>query len=177
MKQYLIKITVACLLMIFVFTACKQEAKEVTPIKLSEQVLPASENNSECPGCQNCVHYIRCLDKKGLLPTWVYDEDGNRSYSNAECLEGKKKFINTQTPCVGCVVVMDNSLDPHAGHVAYVSDVRRVWRGLYVLKIKEGNYNGRCNNRKIYSVDSEIHGYQNPKIPLVKKMYANCSRQ
>lgn len=152
MKHLLLSsLALACL---FLFS-CQRD----TPITASEDFSEAEfidENLAEgsflecatSQNCGNCVFYAACRMGQGFPGGGLWT------------LEDKCGFINSNTPQVGYVAVIDAY--GTIGHVAYVSYVS--YDGQYIY-LQEGGWNGGCNYRSVSVNDASIVGYYNPSQP------------
>lgn len=97
----------------------------------------------------NCVKWVRCA----RVPSLPYGLD---------TLADKKKIINSYTPAVGSVAVMDIYGD--VGHLAYVAAVFTDSSGNVMIRVEEANYDA-CQityNRTGTPGAMKVVGYYNP---------------
>lgn len=85
-----------------------------------------------------------------------------------DLITDKTKYVNSQTPKVGSVMMMDSKNQPQYGHVAVVESINNDW----TLNIKEANWNGDGKIHVRKNVDPSnmwvnVYGYFDPTIKTV----------
>jgi CHAP domain len=115
-----------------------------TPTTNSVQAAGTCESQYAC----NCVLWVKCA-RVPSLPSGMTD------------LAGKKKGINSYTPTVGSVAIMNVGT---WGHVAYVSAVNRDRSGNVVsITVEEANYSYcKLGTRTDSPARMKVVGYYRP---------------